>query len=152
MREKQHMAVLAVELHSAFCLTILGSRKSLTRMLTVNTRGKLLPDPKEDPIMALFYCLKSENEEVTMNGRAGDTHIGVIAVGSSDLRARLGKTDYILDIVEDEQALFNMVIDKVRQEWDPEALAGFEVHHASWGYLLERAHKSHGTSRLVKLS
>ncbi|ORY80222.1 hypothetical protein BCR35DRAFT_266236 [Leucosporidium creatinivorum] len=122
-KEPQHMALLAMELHT-------------------NTRGKLLPDPKHDEIVALFYCLKTENEDITFNGRSEDTHVGVIAVGDDKLKALLGHTDYVLKLVDSESELINEFIDMVRT-WDPECVAGYEVHHASWGYLIERAQYGH---------
>lgn len=108
-----------------------------------NTRGKLLPDPKYDEIIALFYCLKTENEDIDFNGRSEDTHVGVIAVGDDKLKSLLGHTDYVFKIVDSESELINEFIDMVRT-WDPECVAGYEVHHGSWGYLIERALHGHG--------
>ncbi|GAA5962119.1 hypothetical protein JCM21900_003552 [Sporobolomyces salmonicolor] len=119
-REKQHMAVLAMELHA-------------------NTRGNLLPDPQHDAIEAIFYCLQSDNEDLHINGRSENTHVGVIIVGDEILKKKLGSTNYLVEVVEDEQQLIDVWIDKVRFEFDPECLAGYEVHHGSWGYLIERA-------------
>lgn len=79
-----------------------------------------------------------------MNGRLSDTHVGVIAVGTTDLLRLVGKTDYVVEVVDTEHDLMNRFIDLVRDKWDPEAVAGYEVHHASWGYLLERAEAAHG--------
>jgi DNA polymerase zeta len=73
-----------------------------------------------------------------MNGRSDNTHVGVIAVGTPDLKQRIGKMDYVVEVVKTERELISRFIDKVRDDWDPEALAGYEVHHSSWGYLLER--------------
>jgi DNA polymerase zeta len=111
---------------------------------SVNTRGTLLPDPEFDEIAALFYCLKTENEGVLLNGRVPETHVGVLAVGKPDLLRKIGKTEYVVEVVESEHELFNRFIDLVRYDWDPEAVAGYEVHRASWGYLLERAQVAHG--------
>lgn len=110
----------------------------------VNTRGKLLPDPEFDEIVALFYCLKTENEGIEMNGNVPETHVGVLVVGERDLSKKIGKTDYVVEVLETEQDLFNRFIDLVRYTWDPEAVAGYEVHRASWGYLLERAQVAYG--------
>lgn len=104
----------------------------------VNTRGKLLPNPKEDAILALFYCLQSEADDIVGNGRADDRHVGVIAVGTDDLRRVVGPTSYTLEVVDSEHDLIDLWIDKIRA-WDPEIVAGYETVHASWGYLLERA-------------
>jgi DNA polymerase zeta len=104
----------------------------------VNTRGDLLPDPEHDEIAALFYCLRSEDEDIADNGRLAGMEVGVIAVASTDsLASRLGFNHFICDTVVDELELINLFIDKVRA-WDPELLAGYEVQNSSWGYLLER--------------
>ncbi|SCV68725.1 BQ2448_846 [Microbotryum intermedium] len=127
-REKQHMAVLAMELH-------------------VNTREGLLPNPLLDPIQAILYCLQSENDDVDMNGRLPDTHVGCIAVrdaSETDLRKVIGPTDYALQVVDTELSMIATFLDLIVNDWDPEALAGYEVHHSSWGYLLERAKEVHG--------
>ncbi|GAA5866905.1 hypothetical protein JCM3774_004599 [Rhodotorula dairenensis] len=131
-REKQHMAVLTMELH-------------------VNTRGTLLPDPQHDPIQAIFYCLQSDNEDLDANGRADNTHVGVIAVGSDDMYRVLGITDYTIDFVDDEKTLIESFVESVRYGWDPECLGGYEVHHASWGYLLERAEAEYGWNLVPEL-
>ncbi|GAA5992097.1 hypothetical protein JCM10908_000742 [Rhodotorula pacifica] len=131
-REKQHMAVLTMELH-------------------VNTRGKLLPDPQQDAMQAIFYCLQSDNEDLDANGRADNTHVGVVAVGTEDTCRVLGITSYTVDIVEDERALIDWFVESVRYEWDPECLGGYEVHHASWGYLLERAEAEYGWNLVPEL-
>ncbi|BGP12586.1 DNA polymerase zeta [Rhodosporidiobolus nylandii] len=120
-REKQHMAVLSVELH-------------------VNTRGKLRPNPHEDEVSAIFYCLMSDNDDIEYNGRMDNTLVGVITVGDEyEVKRKLGNPDYAVEVVENEADLIEYFIEKVRYEWDPECFAGYEVHHSSWGYLLERA-------------
>ncbi|SGY31587.1 BQ5605_C002g01244 [Microbotryum silenes-dioicae] len=134
-REKQHMAVLAMELH-------------------VNTREGLLPNPLLDPIQAIFYCLQSENDDVELNGRLPDTHVGCIAMwdaADSDLRKTVGPTDYGLEVVDDELSMIATFLDLIVNDWDPEALAGYEVHHSSWGYLLERAKEVHDWNLVPEL-
>ncbi|GAA5909183.1 hypothetical protein JCM8208_003404 [Rhodotorula glutinis] len=120
-REKQHMAVLAMELH-------------------VNTRGKLLPNPQHDAIEFLVFCLKSDNEreDEYWNGRNEKTHVGYIVVGEGKKYERLDSRCHV-HVVDTERDLIELFLDKLRMEWDPECVAGFEVHHGSWGYLLERA-------------
>lgn len=110
----------------------------------VNTRGTLLPDPQHDAIQAIFYCLQSDNEDLDANGRAENTHVGVIAVGNKETLRVVGITDYDIHVVEDERALIDTFVEWVRYDWDPECLGGYEVHHASWGYLLERAEAEYG--------
>lgn len=156
-KEPQHMAVLTMELHSGSRFALVAERRAPRLTLShrprhaASSRGKLLPDPKEDEILILFYCLKTENEGIDFNGRSEDTHVGVIAVAPkdeegnviADIKAIVGATDYVLDVVETEHDLINEWIDRVR-EWDPECVGGYEIHKGSWGYLIERAHYAHG--------
>lgn len=150
-REKQHMAVLAIELHgqllSLFFLN--WDETDYYRDSVVNTRGQLLPDPKEDAIEAVFYCLQSDNEDLLVNGRLENTHVGAIVVGDESLKKKLGRSDFVLEVVADERDLVELLLEKVRFEFDPECLAGFEVHHGSWGYLLERADSAFGQSSIL---
>lgn len=46
--------------------------------------------------------------------------------------------------VESELDLINWVIDAVK-DWDPDVLAGWELHNSSWGYLSARAREAFGT-------
>lgn len=98
-----------------------------------------MPNPQHDAIEALFFCLKSDNEreDEYWNGRTDKTHVGMIVVGEGKKHERLG--DCFIRVVETERDLIDLLLDKIRIEWDPECVAGFEVHHGSWGYLLERA-------------
>lgn len=70
----------------------------------------------------------------------------MIAVGEHRTLKRLGGPfDYKLTAVETEHELIIVFLDLLKG-WDPECVAGYEVHSASWGYLMERAHYGHGTS------
>ncbi|KAM0793277.1 hypothetical protein ACM66B_000738 [Microbotryomycetes sp. NB124-2] len=138
-REPQHMSILAIELH-------------------VNTRGKLLPDPEFDSIQALFYCLKTEDNRVAKNGHSEDTHVGIIAVRSPQLqhlRSNVNDdpppTDPVLEFVDSELDLIELFLHKMTEEWDPEAVAGYEVHKHSWGYLLSRARKKYERNLVPEL-
>ncbi|BGP52794.1 DNA polymerase zeta [Rhodotorula sphaerocarpa] len=133
-REKQHMAVLTMELHA-------------------NSRKNLLPDPQHDAIEAIFYCLQSDDEDLHVNGRSENTHVGALAVGNGDTLRILGITpaDYDIEVVSSERMLIETFLDKVRYDWDPECLGGYEVHHASWGYLLERAEAEYGWNLVPEL-
>ena len=122
----------------------------------VNTRGNLLPDPEHDEIFALFYCLQSENDGLVKNGRdpEANRHVGVIAVGPPSLKKQVGNMGIAFDVVPDELALIKLFVRRVRDDWDPECFAGYEVHHSSWGYLLERTFTRYGngTHRLALVS
>lgn len=112
----------------------------------MNTRDDFLPDPEHDEIFALFYCLQSENDGLIKNGRdpEANRHVGVIAVGPPSLAKQIGSLDISFDVVPDELSLVKLFVSKVRNEWDPECFAGYEVHHSSWGYLLERTSVRYG--------
>lgn len=101
-----------------------------------------MPDPSQDAIEAIFYCLQHESEDIPNNGRKEGQFCGFIAVQSPDainavdLR-RLGLSRYPVEIVEDEIDLVKALVDKV-QEWDPEIFTGYDVLKDSWGYFVER--------------
>jgi DNA polymerase zeta len=48
-----------------------------------------------------------------------------------------------VQIVESELDLINTVIDMVKH-WDPDVLAGWELHNSSWGWVSSRAEQAFG--------
>ncbi|KAJ1555442.1 DNA polymerase zeta, partial [Cladochytrium tenue] len=44
----------------------------------------------------------------------------------------------VVDVVDNEKALLGRLVEKIR-EFDPDIFLGYEIHSASWGYLIERA-------------
>lgn len=101
-----------------------------------------MPDPAEDAIEAIFFCLKNEDDHIVDNGHKEGTHVGMIVVddaldNSIDVR-KLGLSRFNIQVVEDEISLIETFIEKVR-EWDPEIFVGYDVLKDSWGYLVERA-------------
>ena len=138
-REPQHMQILSIELH-------------------INTRGKLYPNPAQDPVVALFYCLKSETDGIDFNGTptddsgVSDRHVGVVIVGEDHLRRELGTTGYVVETVESEWDLLQWLVDKVQRVWDPECLTGYEVKKGSLGYLVDRAKAEHDYDLVDELS
>ncbi|GAA98029.1 uncharacterized protein L969DRAFT_93351 [Mixia osmundae IAM 14324] len=169
-RGKQHMDCLSIELHVNTRERMRVSAKENGKaMKPVDEAEKLAdeviedpktpqdpdhdtlrPDPEHDSIEALCYCLQTEDPSILRNGRLPSTHIGMIVVEQAGIDFhRLGFGDVVIDVVEDEGALIDLFIDKV-QHWDPEILAGFEVHKSSWGYLVDRGNVAHGLD-LVKI-
>lgn len=113
----------------------------------------MLPNPQMDAIEVLFYCLQSDNDDLDANGRSDNTHVGVIVVGSDrEIKAKLGNVDYVVEVVDTERDLVELFVEKIRYEWNPECVGGFEVHHSSWGYLLERASYEFGVYFRLSLS
>ncbi|PWN52328.1 putative catalytic subunit of DNA polymerase zeta UPR-1 [Violaceomyces palustris] len=122
-REKQHMTILAIEVH-------------------VLTRGRLMPDPKEDGIEAIIYSFQNEDERLQGTGSRPELRTGIILVAQENMRhERLGINNLAVEEVESELELFNALVDLVRA-FDPEILAGYEIHSSSWGYAVERASRA----------
>lgn len=142
IKEKEHMSSLAIELHGECSLSLLLT--TVLMLHAVNTRGNLLPDPAQDPIQGVFYCLQHEHDQIVDNGRKDGTHCGFIVArmeatpdGSEIDFVKLGLSRYTIEVVEDEIDLVKALVDRVR-EWDPEILTGFDVLKDSWGYFVER--------------
>ncbi|KAF9906258.1 DNA polymerase zeta [Linnemannia zychae] len=121
--EKDFLDVLSLEVHC-------------------QTRGALLPDPKFDPILAVFYCWQTDREGLVSNGWVPGFHVGIITYENSGMleKLALGPLGVSIEVKADEEAMLNAVIDRVRQS-DPDILAGYEVHNLSWGYLVDRYQK-----------
>jgi DNA polymerase zeta len=118
--DAQYMSVMSLELH-------------------VNTRGTLVPNPEEDEIQCVFWCLQSDE------GRPfgdGGHKTGVVVVSDpdspSDVPNSLTVAPNELEKEETELDLLNRLIEIVTR-LDPDILTGYEVHGGSWGYLIERA-------------
>lgn len=114
VHEVQYMSTMSMELH-------------------VNTRGRLVPDPAEDEIKLVFWCLKSDR---AMDG----VQSGVIALSEEGTLGRRIRHQVCGQLVEESSELDVMVrmVEVVRTH-DPDILTGYEVHGSSWGYLVERA-------------
>ncbi|KAF9430485.1 DNA polymerase zeta [Podila epigama] len=118
--EKDFMDVLSLEVHC-------------------ETRGGLLPDPKHDRILAVFYCWHADREGVVSNGWIPGYRLGVITHAEAGLIPKLATDLSGSDIIvaNDEGDMLNATIRRVL-ELDPDILAGYEVNNLSWGYLVDR--------------
>ncbi|KAK5944075.1 DNA polymerase zeta [Knufia obscura] len=119
--ETQYMSVMSLEVH-------------------VNTRGSLAPNPEEDQIACVFWCIQTDDEDIPVNTNSPGMHAGILALAEERPMAK--QISQILPIeVEEEQSeleLLTRMVDIVRY-YDPDILTGYEVHNSSWGYLIERA-------------
>lgn len=117
---------------------------SMSLEVHVNTRGVLLPNPEEDEISCIFWCIQSDDQDVDVNGNLPGVHVGMIAQGSGDgPTSKLSKALRIeLEHEPTELDLINRLVDIVRYH-DPDIITGYEVHNGSWGYLIERARKKY---------
>ena len=119
--ETQYMSIMSLELH-------------------VNSRASLVPNPEQDAIECVFWCIQTDDEQIVSNGKQEGTHIGVLALSEASGLAHKISQQYGVETDEEssELDLINRMVDIVRQH-DPDILTGFEVHGGSWGYMIERA-------------
>ena len=119
--ETHYMSVMSLEIH-------------------VNTRENLVPNPEQDEIGCVFWCLQSDEENIEVNGINEGTHVGILALSDTGgLAHSISQlTSVEVEAETSELDLINRMIDIVR-DYDPDILAGYEVHGGSWGYIIERA-------------
>ena len=119
--ETQYMSLMSLEVH-------------------VNTRGTLVPNPEEDEIACIFWCLQANDQNSLPLDLQERNPVGMLVLSDSEDRTRQMShaTTMRVEVEDNELDLINRVIDLVRA-YDPDILTGFEVHGGSWGYLIERA-------------
>ncbi|RUS18701.1 hypothetical protein BC937DRAFT_88438 [Endogone sp. FLAS-F59071] len=132
VHDRQNINIFSVEIH-------------------VNTRGQLLPNPSEDPVSVIFWCLQTEDDEMQSNGYRLGYRVGLILTHDTLNVSRTGLTGYDIDYVVDERSMLDALIEKVRQ-YDPDILTGYEIHNSSWGYLIERADMAYQINLRSELS
>lgn len=113
-----------------------GYMSTMSLEVHVNTRGELAPDPEQDEIKMVVWCLASEDMDE-------ETKMGIVVLNRDDedlaerVRHIVGN-GISIDAEDNELDIINKMVDVVRA-YDPDVLTGFEVHNGSWGYLIERA-------------
>ncbi|KAI0162204.1 DNA polymerase family B [Xylariaceae sp. FL1272] len=119
--EAQYMSTMSLEIH-------------------VNTRGKLVPNPEEDEVQAIFWCSKSDENFATGDNASLAVGSGIIVLSEDGLMARAMQRQTGTEVIEETSELNLMVrmVEIVRTH-DPDILTGYEVHGSSWGFLIERA-------------
>ncbi|CAL8576216.1 DNA polymerase zeta [Xanthoria parietina] len=119
-QETQYMSMMSLELH-------------------VNTRSNLVPNPEQDEISCIFWCIRSDDDNLEVNGANEGTHVGIVALsGERGLAQKIAHHSSVeVEEEELELDLINRMVDIVRS-YDPDILTGYEVHGGSWGYLIER--------------
>ena len=118
VHEAQYMSTMSVEIH-------------------VNTRGKFVPNPEEDEVQCVFWCIKSDH---VSEDNASAFESGLVVLSEDGLLAEKIRKQTRVEVLEEtsELDLFVRVVEVVRNS-DPDILTGYEVHGGSWGYLIERA-------------
>ncbi|RKO94213.1 hypothetical protein BDK51DRAFT_30653, partial [Blyttiomyces helicus] len=137
--DKNYMCILSLEIHG---------EKGGKRGEGAASRGDMVPNPLSDPVLCVVYCLQNEDDA---RYRSNGHKQGYVATLWGRVRGPGGLVRYIVDIVPDEKALIETVVEKVRS-LDPDILIGYEIHTASWGYLVERAGEQHGIDLMSELS
>ncbi|KAK0723736.1 hypothetical protein B0T21DRAFT_337343 [Apiosordaria backusii] len=127
--EAQYMSTMSVEIH-------------------VNTRGKLVPNPEEDEVQCIFWCMRSD-EQVLFGGSQVEkgTLSGIIVLSEDGFLAEQIRKQMPgeVEVVEESSELDLMIkIVEIVRTHDPDILTGYEVHGGSWGYLVERAGRKYG--------
>jgi len=119
--ETQYMSTMSLEIHA-------------------NTRGNLVPNPEQDEIECIFWCLQSDDDDLEVNGINEGTHVGILALSEGGGLARRISQHTAVEVEEEttELDLVIRMVDIVR-DYDPDILTGYEVHGGSWGYMIERA-------------
>ncbi|KAL1613042.1 DNA polymerase zeta [Paraconiothyrium brasiliense] len=114
--ETQYMSIMSLEVH-------------------INTREAFAPDPVKDEIQSVFWSVQGEEGASNDHQRAGMLCLSDDEGIVNQIRKQ---TSIAVEHEEDELDLINRIVDIVRH-FDPDIMAGYEVHNGSWGYLIERA-------------
>ncbi|KAE8440660.1 hypothetical protein EG329_006839 [Mollisiaceae sp. DMI_Dod_QoI] len=119
--EAQYMSTMSLEIH-------------------VNTRDNFVPNPEEDEVQSLFWCLRSNDGGLDSNGIAQCAHTGIVVLSEDGSLSRKMAKQVVVGIQEESSELDLMIrMVEIVREYDPDILTGYEVHGGSWGYLIERA-------------
>ncbi len=119
--EAQYMSTMSLEVHA-------------------NSRGRLVPNPEEDEVQCIFWCLRSDEQCLYGSQSADATVSGIVVVSEDGYLAKQIRSQTSVGVVEEDSELDLLVkmVEIVRM-YDPDILTGYEVHGSSWGYLVERA-------------
>lgn len=119
--EAQYMSIMSLEVH-------------------VNTRGNFVPNPEEDEVQCIFWCLQLDENGPESNKVAEATRVGVVVISEDGEMAKTIAKQVAVE-VQQELSELDLIIRMVEivRNYDPDILTGYEVHGGSWGYLIERA-------------
>jgi len=136
MHETQYMSLMSLEVH-------------------VNTRGSLVPNPEEDEVACIFWCVQTDDDEIegSADDHTGDVHVGILALATEPHIAKKIARNVPAEVEEEatELDVLTRLVDIVRY-YDPDILTGYEVHNSSWGYLIERARLKYDLNYCDELS
>ncbi|KAE8410893.1 hypothetical protein BDV36DRAFT_306610 [Aspergillus pseudocaelatus] len=123
--QAQYMSIMSLEVH-------------------VNTRDVLAPNPEEDEISCISWCIQSDDEDLDVNSHLAGVRVGMVFQGEYDKPEEKLSRAVRIDLEHEptELDLINRLVDLVRLH-DPDIITGYEVHNGSWGYVIERARKKY---------
>lgn len=104
----------------------------------VNTRGKLMPDPKEDEIAAVFY--KSNFSKFFPHSKIPDKGVFLNKIKYKDATTFESELDLLIGLVS--------LVEYI----DPDICVGFELHASSWGYIIERTENKYHIDLVKRFS
>ncbi|KAM3071522.1 DNA polymerase zeta [Clarireedia jacksonii] len=115
--EAQYMSIMSLEVH-------------------VNTRGNFVPNPEEDEVQCIFWCLQTDD----LNSESNPSRHGVVVLSEDGIMAEKISNLVQFEVYTESSELDVLVrMVEIVREHDPDILTGYEVHSGSWGYLIERA-------------
>ncbi|KAK3331099.1 hypothetical protein B0H66DRAFT_88702 [Apodospora peruviana] len=119
--EAQYMSTMSLEVH-------------------VNTRAKLVPNPEEDEVQCIFWCFGSDENTLRGSQNLDSSRSGIVVLSEDGSLAEKFRSQTGAEVAEEASELDLMVrMVEIVRAFDPDILAGYEVHGSSWGYLIERA-------------
>lgn len=118
-----------------------------TMEIFATQKGRLLADPKTDPIHGIFYCYHDEEADIETYPGTTAYHTGMLLLdGEAVKEGRVSIEGVMIERCDGELDLINGLIEKVKF-WNPDVLAGWDVHNGSWGYVWQRARSEFGEPR-----
>lgn len=123
-----------------------------TLEIHVNCRNGKRPDPKEDEVNMIVWCI----EEETFPFDLSIAKEGIMALnkeGSSPYEEKFERAASPVSVAffETEFDMFDALTDLILL-FDPDILSGFEVHMSSWGYIIERCRIIHKFDIAVEIA
>ncbi len=123
---------------------------TLIMELHITTRKDLQPDPAKDPIGAIFWNFDKSHNPYPLNlPKAG---IFLLRNNTVHMDIDWGNILNIpIRIFDEEEEMISSLVGLVELV-DPDILSGYEIHAASWGYLIERCKIVYDIDLTIRLS
>lgn len=125
----------------------------LSLEIHVQTEGTKLPDPQRDKVTIIFWHLEKDAYPFDLPV----SPVGIMVLKPMDedenfeTRIQTAAGNVPVAFYEDEFDMFDALVDIILI-LDPDILSGFEVHSASWGYVIERCRRAHNFEIADELS